>query len=61
LATTQSYSPARVAHLRTPFGGVKGSGVGREGGEYSFEFYCDLETIHVALGEHHIPRLGARS
>lgn len=50
-----------VRDLRTPFGGVKGSGIGREGGEYSFEFYCDLETIHVALGEHHIPRLGARS
>jgi 5-carboxymethyl-2-hydroxymuconic-semialdehyde dehydrogenase len=47
-----------VRDLRTPFGGVKGSGIGREGGEYSFEFYCDLETIHVALGEHHIPRLG---
>jgi 5-carboxymethyl-2-hydroxymuconic-semialdehyde dehydrogenase len=47
-----------VRDLRTPFGGVKGSGIGREGGEYSFEFYCELETIHVALGEHHIPRLG---
>ncbi|MBV9195440.1 MAG: 5-carboxymethyl-2-hydroxymuconate semialdehyde dehydrogenase [Solirubrobacterales bacterium] len=47
-----------VRDLRTPFGGVKGSGIGREGGEFSFEFYCDLETIHVALGEHHIPRLG---
>jgi 5-carboxymethyl-2-hydroxymuconic-semialdehyde dehydrogenase len=47
-----------VRDLRTPFGGVKGSGIGREGGEYSFEFYCDLETIHMALGDHHIPRLG---
>jgi 5-carboxymethyl-2-hydroxymuconic-semialdehyde dehydrogenase len=47
-----------VRDLRTPFGGVKGSGIGREGGDYSFEFYCDLETIHVALGDHHIPRLG---
>jgi 5-carboxymethyl-2-hydroxymuconic-semialdehyde dehydrogenase len=47
-----------VRDLRTPFGGVKGSGVGREGGDYSFEFYCDLETIHMALGGHHIPRLG---
>jgi 5-carboxymethyl-2-hydroxymuconic-semialdehyde dehydrogenase len=46
-----------VRDLRTPFGGVKGSGIGREGGDYSFEFYCDLETIHVAMGEHRIPQL----
>ena len=48
-----------VRDLRTPFGGAKQSGIGREGGHYSFEFYCELETIHVALGEHHIPRFGA--
>jgi 5-carboxymethyl-2-hydroxymuconic-semialdehyde dehydrogenase len=47
-----------VRDLRTPFGGVKASGIGREGGDYSFEFYCELETIHVSLGEHPIPRLG---
>ncbi len=47
-----------VRDLRTPFGGVKASGIGREGGHYSFDFYCELETIHVALGEHLIPRLG---
>jgi len=47
-----------VRDLRTPFGGTKASGIGREGGEYSFEFYCELETIHVALGAHPIPRLG---
>jgi len=47
-----------VRDLRTPFGGTKQSGIGREGGHYSFEFYCELETIHVALGEHPIPRLG---
>jgi 5-carboxymethyl-2-hydroxymuconic-semialdehyde dehydrogenase len=47
-----------VRDLRMPFGGVKDSGIGREGGEYSFEFYCELETIHVALHEHRIPRLG---
>jgi 5-carboxymethyl-2-hydroxymuconic-semialdehyde dehydrogenase len=48
-----------VRDLRIPFGGVKDSGVGREGGRYSLDFYSDTETIHVALGEHHIPRLGA--
>jgi 5-carboxymethyl-2-hydroxymuconic-semialdehyde dehydrogenase len=47
-----------VRDLRTPFGGVKRSGIGREGGHYSFEFYCDLEIVHVPLGQHPIPRLG---
>jgi 5-carboxymethyl-2-hydroxymuconic-semialdehyde dehydrogenase len=47
-----------VRDLRTPFGGMKASGIGREGGHYSFEFYCDLQTVHVALGAHPIPRLG---
>jgi 5-carboxymethyl-2-hydroxymuconic-semialdehyde dehydrogenase len=47
-----------VRDLRTPFGGVKHSGIGREGGDYAFEFYCETEIVHVALGSHHIPRLG---
>ena len=47
-----------VRDLRTPFGGVKQSGIGREGGDYAFDFYCETELIHVALGTHHIPRLG---
>ncbi len=47
-----------VRDLRTPFGGVKSSGIGREGGDYAFDFYCDTEIVHVALGSHHIPRLG---
>ncbi len=47
-----------VRDLRMPFGGTKDSGIGREGGHYSFEFYCELETIHVALGNHYIPRFG---
>ncbi len=48
-----------VRDLRTPFGGMKDSGIGREGGVYSFGFYTELKTIHVALGEHHIPKMGA--
>jgi 5-carboxymethyl-2-hydroxymuconic-semialdehyde dehydrogenase len=48
-----------VRDLRTPFGGAKHSGIGREGGRYSFDFYTELTTIHVALGEHPLPRLGA--
>ncbi|MDO8211175.1 5-carboxymethyl-2-hydroxymuconate semialdehyde dehydrogenase [Conexibacter sp. CPCC 206217] len=47
-----------VRDLRTPFGGVKASGIGREGGDYAFDFYCELEIVHVALGTHRIPRLG---
>jgi 5-carboxymethyl-2-hydroxymuconic-semialdehyde dehydrogenase len=47
-----------VRDLRTPFGGVKSSGIGREGGDYAFDFYCETEIVHVALGSHQIPRLG---
>ncbi len=47
-----------VRDLRTPFGGSKNSGIGREGGHYSFDFYTEVTTIHVALGDHRIPRLG---
>lgn len=35
--------------LRTPFGGSKMSGVGREGGRHSLEFYSELKNITVAL------------
>ena len=47
-----------VRDLRTPFGGAKASGIGREGGHYSFDFYTEVTTIHVALGEHRIPKMG---
>jgi 5-carboxymethyl-2-hydroxymuconic-semialdehyde dehydrogenase len=47
-----------VRDLRTPFGGVKASGIGREGGGYAFDFYCETEIVHVALGAHQIPRIG---
>jgi 5-carboxymethyl-2-hydroxymuconic-semialdehyde dehydrogenase len=47
-----------VRDLRTPFGGAKMSGIGREGGTYSFEFYTEPVTVHVALGDHPIPRFG---
>ncbi len=47
-----------VRDLRTPFGGSKASGIGREGGHYSFDFYTELTTIHVALGDHPIPKMG---
>ena len=33
-----------VRHLPTPFGGVKASGIGRNGGDWSFEFYMEQNT-----------------
>lgn len=33
--------------LRTPFGGVKNSGVGREGGDWSLNFFSELTNICV--------------
>ncbi|KIC22748.1 MULTISPECIES: 5-carboxymethyl-2-hydroxymuconate semialdehyde dehydrogenase [unclassified Leisingera] len=48
-----------VRHLPTPFGGVKASGIGRDGGDWSFEFYMEQKHIGFALGHHKIPRLGA--
>lgn len=35
--------------LRTPFGGMKQSGIGREGGVHSFEFYSELTNICIKL------------
>lgn len=35
--------------LRTPFGGTKRSGIGREGGIHSLEFYTELTNICVKL------------
>jgi aminomuconate-semialdehyde/2-hydroxymuconate-6-semialdehyde dehydrogenase len=35
--------------LRTPFGGMKSSGIGREGGMHSFEFYSELSNICIKL------------
>ena len=33
--------------LRTPFGGSKQSGIGREGGVHSFEFYTELRNVMI--------------
>ncbi len=46
-------------HLPTPFGGMKASGIGRDGGDYSFDFYMETKNVCVAFGTHRVPRLGA--
>ena len=48
-----------VRDLRTPFGGVKASGLGREGGQHSIDFYTESRIVHVAMGDTHVPRFGA--
>ncbi len=35
--------------LRTPFGGAKQSGIGREGGAHSLEFYTELRNVCLKL------------
>ena len=47
-----------VRHLPTPFGGAKASGIGRDGGDYSFDFYMETKNVALATGVHAIPRLG---
>ena len=47
-----------VRHLPTPFGGMKSSGIGRDGGDYSFDFYMETKNIAIALDNHRIPKIG---
>ncbi|MEW2401234.1 aldehyde dehydrogenase [Streptomyces sp. NPDC046862] len=37
-----------VRDLQAPFGGARHSGVGREGGTWSFDFYCDVKNTVTA-------------
>jgi 5-carboxymethyl-2-hydroxymuconic-semialdehyde dehydrogenase len=45
-------------HLPTPFGGMKASGIGRDGGDYSFDFYMETKNVCIALDTHAVPTLG---
>ena len=45
-------------HLPAPFGGMKNSGIGRDGGDYSFDFYMETKNICVALDTHKVPQIG---
>ena len=47
-----------VRDLRTPFGGVKSSGLGHEGGYRSIDFYTDQQAVHITLGAVHNPTFG---
>ncbi|KAK7914343.1 aldehyde dehydrogenase (AldH12) [Apiospora marii] len=38
-----------VRELGTPFGGMKSSGTGREGGEYSRDVFTHVRTLHMPL------------
>jgi aminomuconate-semialdehyde/2-hydroxymuconate-6-semialdehyde dehydrogenase len=44
-----------IRNLHTAFGGMKHSGVGREGGQYSLDFFSEMKTVSVAnpLHERH--------
>ena len=44
--------------VRTPFGGVKASGLGHEGGYRSIDFYTDQQAVHITLGAVHNPTFG---
>jgi 5-carboxymethyl-2-hydroxymuconic-semialdehyde dehydrogenase len=48
-----------LRHLPTPFGGMKASGIGRDGGDWSFDFYMETVNVCFATGDHRIPKLGA--
>ena len=39
-----------VRDLAAPFGGSRKSGVGREGGVWSFDFFCDVKNVAVRRG-----------
>lgn len=36
-----------IRDLAAPFGGIRRSGIGREGGDWSFEFFCDVKDVIV--------------
>lgn len=41
--------------LRTPFGGAKRSGIGREGGLNSREFFTEPKTVTISLAASSVP------
>ncbi|WP_299367983.1 5-carboxymethyl-2-hydroxymuconate semialdehyde dehydrogenase [uncultured Tateyamaria sp.] len=49
---------ANLRHLPTPFGGMKSSGIGRDGGDWSLEFYMEQKHIGLGTRDPDVPRLG---
>lgn len=47
-----------IRHLPTPFGGIKNSGIGRDGGDWSFDFYMETKNVAFATSAHAIQKLG---
>lgn len=45
-------------NLPSPFGGVKMSGIGRDGGDWSFDFYMETKNVCIAFDTHSVPVLG---
>ena len=39
-----------VRDLAAPFGGARESGLGREGGTWSFDFFCDVKNVAIRRG-----------
>jgi betaine-aldehyde dehydrogenase/5-carboxymethyl-2-hydroxymuconic-semialdehyde dehydrogenase len=39
-----------VRDLTAPFGGMRISGIGREGGDHALDFYSDLKTLQILEG-----------
>lgn len=45
-------------NLPSPFGGMKMSGIGRDGGDWSFDFYMETKNVCIAHDTHRVPVLG---
>ena len=46
-----------IRSLPTPFGGVKSSGIGRDGGDWSFDFYMETVNVSFPRASHTTPKL----
>jgi 5-carboxymethyl-2-hydroxymuconic-semialdehyde dehydrogenase len=53
------FNMENIRHLETPFGGMKDSGIGRDGGKHSFDFYMETKNVAFAHLPAAIPKLGA--
>ncbi len=45
-------------HLPTPFGGIGASGIGRDGGDWSFDFYMETKNVAFDMAGATAPKLG---